>query len=611
MSRRKDLHSFHIPVMGTGYTVDTPIKLAHYGIDSVISIVDHRLTERMREYHSNLRKIPFEPIHERAEDSRARRITAYLNLVDDIVAQNFKNLKESSFEKESEITKYFDLLPDSSPLRQKYNIMLRTGDEDAAVLGQQLREEITPGAIDVNIMTKLDRVNYAKKNEVLSNEFNDAHAALRGFGNSKLTSSVVFSAGMNPRLYGYAARFNDFYPDESGNLKKKIILKVSDYRSALIQGKFLAKKGLWISEFRIESGLNCGGHAFATDGYLLGPILEEFKTNRNELTDTLYELYASGLERAERTTVSEPPSMRITVQGGVGTSHEHKFLHEYYDVDSVGWGTPFLLVPEIVNIDEKTLGVLCDAQEKDLYLSEVSPLGVPFNTVRGNTAEIEKQQRIDAGKPGASCLKQHLVFNTEFSKNPICTASRVYQKAKIKELESQNLEKKEFKKAVSEVVEKMCLCVGLSNPALISGEMNTHLQSQGVSVCPGPNIAYFSKISSLKEMVDHIYGRIHLMTRKDRPHMFLNELKLYIDYLRSKIDRTPKPLNDSQIKYFDSFQNKLNEGITYYKHIAGSVSAQWDDVVSVFQNQLEELEEELNAIMAGEDVKKPVLAESY
>jgi hypothetical protein len=609
MSPRTSNHSFHIPVMGTGYTIDTPIKIAHYGVDSVISIVDHRLTERMREYHSNLRKIPFEPIHERAEDCRARRITAYLNLVGDIVAVNFRNLKESPFEPGSEITRYFDLLPDSSHLKIKYNKMFRTNGEDPAVLGKQLREEITPGAIDVNIMTKLDRVNYAKKNEALSNEFNDAHAALRGFGNSKLSSSVVFSAGMNPRLYGYAARFNDFYPDESGNLKKKIILKVSDYRSALIQGKYLAKKGLWVSEFRIESGLNCGGHAFATDGYLLGPILEEFRTNSNELTETLYELYASSLERDERTTVSEPPPMRITVQGGVGTAREHQFLREYYNVDSVGWGTPFLLVPEIVNIDERTLQVLCDAQEKDLYLSEVSPLGVPFNTVRGNTAELEKQRRIEEGKPGAPCLKQHLVFNTEFSKNPICTASRVYQNAKIKELESQNLGKKELKKAVSEVVEKMCLCVGLSNPALITGDMNPHLQSQGVSVCPGPNIAYFSRIASLKEMVDHIYGRINLMTRNDRPHMFANELKLYIDYLRSRIERSPKPLNDSQMKYFDAFQNKLNEGIAYYKQLAANVSFQWDEFISAVQDQLSELEAELNGIVIGGEVFVPVRAD--
>ena len=33
-------HTFHIPVMGTGFTLDTPLKVAHLGIDSVVSIVD-------------------------------------------------------------------------------------------------------------------------------------------------------------------------------------------------------------------------------------------------------------------------------------------------------------------------------------------------------------------------------------------------------------------------------------------------------------------------------------------------------------------------------------------------------------------------------------------
>ena len=33
-------------------------------------------------------------------------------------------------------------------------------------------------------------------------------------------------------------------------------------------------------------------------------------------------------------------------------------------------------------------------------------------------------------------------------------------------------------------------------------------------------------------MVGHIYGRISLLTNPDRPHMFLRELALYIDYLR-------------------------------------------------------------------------------
>ena len=65
-------------------------------------------------------------------------------------------------------------------------------------------------------MTKVDRTNYFKKEE-LPSEYNDAHAALRGYANSDLSSSVIFSAGMNPRLYGYIAKFNDFFPDKNGN----------------------------------------------------------------------------------------------------------------------------------------------------------------------------------------------------------------------------------------------------------------------------------------------------------------------------------------------------------------------------------------------------------
>jgi hypothetical protein len=51
-------------------------------------------------------------------------------------------------------------------------------------------------------MTKVDKDNFIK-DEQLPTEFNDAHASLRGFANSTLTSGVVLSAGMNPRLYSF------------------------------------------------------------------------------------------------------------------------------------------------------------------------------------------------------------------------------------------------------------------------------------------------------------------------------------------------------------------------------------------------------------------------
>src|SRR5665811_1965826 len=166
-----------------------------------------------------------------------------------------------------------DRLPDDSVLKQLYRQMIKASNQpEKEKIETCLRAQIIPGSIDVNILTKTDRNNYNKRGEMLEDR-SDAVAALRGYAKSNLTnSSVVFSAGMNPRLYSYLENCKEFDVNEDGGFTKKVIIKVSDYRSALIQGKYLAKKGIWVSEFRIESGLNCGGHAFATDGYLLGPI---------------------------------------------------------------------------------------------------------------------------------------------------------------------------------------------------------------------------------------------------------------------------------------------------------------------------------------------------
>ena len=87
--------------------------------------------------------------------------------------------------------------------------------------------ELKMGSIDVNVMTKVDRENYRNK-EKLPTPYNDAHAAVRGFAQSKLQSSLILSAGMNPRLYSYLENFEDFYPDANGHIKKKIILKSQD-----------------------------------------------------------------------------------------------------------------------------------------------------------------------------------------------------------------------------------------------------------------------------------------------------------------------------------------------------------------------------------------------
>ncbi|MFQ5608159.1 MAG: hypothetical protein ACE5GA_09450, partial [Candidatus Zixiibacteriota bacterium] len=387
-------HKFHIPVMGTGFSVDAPLKVARYGISSVVSIIDDELAEQMREVHSRKHDLGFVAISDDAEDKRARRITAYLNLLNDLVAKQVAELQNSAFEPDSEITKYFRMLPDSA-LKDRYREMLgRSAPEERLQLQERLRAQAVPGSINVNIMTKVDRDHYDENHNKLAPEFSDALAALRGFANSALRSSVVFSAGLNRRLYAYLTTFEDFFPDDCGELRKKVILKVSDYRSAIIQGKYLARRGLWVSEYRIESGLNCGGHAFATEGHLLGPIMEEFARKKSEMTVELHKTYNAALASLERTPVEQPHGFRITVQGGIGNIEEQLLLFERYGVDGVGWGTPFLLVPEVMNVDEAHLAKLAAATADDVHLSDHSPLGVPFWSLEASASEETRLARI-------------------------------------------------------------------------------------------------------------------------------------------------------------------------------------------------------------------------
>ncbi len=561
-------HSFHIPVLGLGFSIDTPLKVARYGISSVVSIVDDELIEDMRAFHLQKNGMAYMPIPDKEPDSRSRRITAYLDLLHLLVEQQVALMKTTRFVPGSDLCKYFELLPEKSALRRKFTCMqaLEEGDEKER-LQAQLKNALHAGSIDVNIMAKVDNARYAENGEKLSDEYSDAMLALRGFAKSKLSGSVVFSAGYNPKLYSYLEHFGDFYPDEHLRLKKKIVLKVSDYRSALVQGKILAKKGLWVSEFRIESGLNCGGHAFPTDGLLLGPILEEFKNNRTALQTELLSLCNHALALKQQIAFVHPPSQKITVQGGVGTSVEHTFLLNYFELDCVGWGSPFLLVPEVTNVDEATLAQLATARKEDFFLSNASPLGVPFNNFRISSSEVQRKARIGNNRAGSPCYKKYLCSDTEFAQTPICTASRQYQHLKEQQLLNSGFSADIIQASLEKVREKDCLCEGLGAPARLKNGMSLPHKLSAVAICPGPNMAYFSGVFSLAGMVEHIYGRANILNGRYRPHMFINELKMYIDYLKQKIDDEGVLTNSNQSRYYQKFGANLLKGIAYYRSI--------------------------------------------
>ncbi|MCH7879384.1 MAG: hypothetical protein IH914_08750 [candidate division Zixibacteria bacterium] len=448
-------------------------------------------------------------------------------------------------------------------------------------------------------MTKLDSDNYDRKKNKLAPEFADAMAALRGFANSALRSSIIFSAGLNRRLYAYLATFEDFFPDESGELRKKITLKVSDYRSAIIQGKYLARRGLWVSEYRIESGLNCGGHAFATDGHLLGPIMEEFALKKSEMATMLYKTYNTALETQDRAPVSRPYEFRVTVQGGIGNNEEQQLLFERYGVDGVGWATPFLLVPEVTNVDDAHLAKLVAATVDDVHLSNHSPLGVPFWSLETSASEEHRLARIARNRPGSPCPKGFLTSNTEFTDVPICTASRAYQRQKIRQLDASNDTGEKTALIREKTLRKSCLCLDLTGGATLKHKIDPQAHP---SICCGPNIVNFSKIATLEEMVGHIYGKLSLITNPDRPHMFIKELSLYVDYFRDEFQLAADEFTDRTEKRFLEFKRNLITGIDHYRELAERFNQEQKER---FHAALDSLFEEIDSIQAGFEFAMP------
>ena len=162
-----------------------------------------------------------------------------------------------------------------------------------------------------------------------------------------------------------------------------------------------------------------------------------------------------------------------------------------------------------------------------------SSLWAKFSTGSGSITERytgDKENRpYENGMPGSPCTEKFLVSNTEFSEEPICTASHTYQKKKIEQLQSLNLTLEEYEVQLKDVLAKECLCIGLSNAAIKTYDLKPFKKLEAVNICPGPNIAYFEEIVSLQKILTISMAGKHY-TGSKRPHMFIKELMLYVDY---------------------------------------------------------------------------------
>ncbi|MEO8950329.1 MAG: hypothetical protein ABI308_18075, partial [Mucilaginibacter sp.] len=145
-------------------------------------------------------------------------------------------------------------------------------------------------------------------------------------------------------------------------------------------------------------------------------------------------------------------------------------------------------------------------------------------------------------------------------------------------------------------------CEGLATSVYQKYNMLQPKENKAVAICPGPNTAYFSGIFSLDEMVKHIYGKLNLLSGTQRPNMFINELDLYIDYLKKDIENHFKDLSDKKAKYLSKFKDQLQNGITYYKELIPRINDQTEAYVNKMYEQLAEAEVKLQLLYIGESV---------
>ena len=146
---------------------------------------------------------------------------------------------------------------------------------------------------------------------------------------------------------------------------------------------------------------------------------------------------------------------------------------------------------------------------------------------------------------------------------------------------------------MNKILEKECLCIGLSNAAAQEYNAPFLKKYHAVTICPGPNIANFSEIVSLSTMVDHIYGRTNIMTNEQRSNMFINELQLYIDYLIEQILAT-KDLDSEpkKKKQLNDYYANLKSGIQYYRDLPSELPLK----TSKFIEDLNKAEKEIDKL---------------
>ena len=97
-------------------------------------------------------------------------------------------------------------------------------------------------------------------------------------------------------------------------------------------------------------------------------------------------------------------------------------------------------------------------------------------------------------------------------------------------------------------------------------------------------------------MVDHIYGRINLITNENRPHVFVKELLIYVKFLKGQILESETPIGDKQITYFSQFKDNLIQGIDYYLSLAVKMKDESKQRLIEFEKELKKIKNIVHGI---------------
>ena len=176
-------------------------------------------------------------------------------------------------------------------------------------------------------------------------------------------------------------------------------------------------------------------------------------------------------------------------------------------------------------------------------------------------------------------------------RRPICTASREYQKLKLEQIEGLDLPEERRAALREAVLAKSCICHDLAGTATRSNGIDP---AATPAVCCGPNIVNFSRLATLEEMVGHIYGRISLLDGADRPHIFLRELALYVNYLRDELTKQKVAIAANPSTYFREFVENLLAGVDHYRRLANRLAGAGQER---FLDQLEVLQREVQSLL--------------